>query len=128
MLCPDAGVCLFSVVIGPKLRRSVEEGMVGIGATAGLYVHCPYPGRRQRVLWDCGQRRHVTGADIGEVAEVDGPPGPDVLDVGCVTGIVARQFQAVGLSGGAALLYALVRWRPGYPSFCRSWPTPSATR
>jgi hypothetical protein len=28
--------------------------------------------RRQRVLWDCGQRRHVTGADIGEVAEVDG--------------------------------------------------------
>jgi hypothetical protein len=46
--------------------------MVGIGASAGLYVHCPYPGRRQRVLWDCGQRRHVTGADIGEVAEVDG--------------------------------------------------------
>ncbi|MFB6676189.1 class I SAM-dependent methyltransferase [Streptomyces sp. NPDC056390] len=27
---------------------------------------------------------------------IDGSPGPDVLDVGCGTGIAARQFQAVG--------------------------------
>ncbi|WP_217167950.1 class I SAM-dependent methyltransferase [Streptomyces sp. AC512_CC834] len=27
---------------------------------------------------------------------VDGSPGPDVLDVGCGTGIAARQFQAAG--------------------------------
>jgi 2-polyprenyl-3-methyl-5-hydroxy-6-metoxy-1,4-benzoquinol methylase len=33
----------------------------------------------------------------------DGPAGPDVLDVGCGTGIVARQFRAAGcrVLGGA---------------------------
>ncbi len=66
-------------------------------------------------MGDCGRRRHVTGADIGEVAEVDGAPGPDVLDVGCVTGIVARQFQAVGLSGGAGPVVRTGRVAPGIP-------------
>jgi hypothetical protein len=34
-------------------------------------AHRRCPGR-PRVLWDCGQRCHVAGTDVGEVAEVDG--------------------------------------------------------
>lgn len=39
---------------------------------------------------------HVPGPDQRGCEGVDVGPGPDVLDVGCGTGIAARQFQAAG--------------------------------
>ena len=72
MLRLDAVVCLFSVAVRPGLRRCVKEGMVGIGAAAGLHCTSSVSGTPPWVLRDCGQRRHVTGTGIDEVAEVDG--------------------------------------------------------